>query len=146
MVQQEPTTGRARIQEVQPGQVVKKPEVIDDFLRNFFIKMSLSRTCECFEAEWYELKATGRLDSSTTVPDVYLRNAVSPGSSAGTVAVLKESAREDPRRWLGRVGPVWCGSPNQTRSLGTGGGGIGIKPIGKGEGGGRTRIRPPTPG
>ena len=55
---------------------MKKPEVIDDFLRNFFIKMGLSRTCECFEAEWYELKATGRLDNSTTVPDVYLRNAV----------------------------------------------------------------------
>ncbi|EFJ47004.1 hypothetical protein VOLCADRAFT_109152 [Volvox carteri f. nagariensis] len=68
-------TPRARPQEVQPGQVVKKPEVIDDFLRNFFIKMGLSRTCECFEAEWYELKATGRLDTATTVPDVYLRNA-----------------------------------------------------------------------
>lgn len=75
--QQEPAAGRARTPEVQPGQVVKKPEVIDDFLRNFFIKMGLSRTCEIFEAEWYELKATGRLDSGQTVPDVYLRNAVS---------------------------------------------------------------------
>ncbi|KXZ47989.1 hypothetical protein GPECTOR_31g352 [Gonium pectorale] len=71
----ETVTGKARTPEVLPGQVVKKPEVIDDFLRNFFIKMGLSRTCDCFEAEWYELKATGRLDSSTTVPDVYLRNA-----------------------------------------------------------------------
>ncbi len=84
--QQEPAAGRARTPEVQPGQVVKKPEVIDDFLRNFFIKMGLSRTCEIFEAEWYELKATGRLDSGQTVPDVYLRNAVRPGGDgvAGT--------------------------------------------------------------
>ncbi len=81
---QETSTARTRTQEAQPGQVVKKPEVIDDFLRNFFIKMGLSRTCECFEAEWYELKATGRLDSSTTVPDVYLRNAVSLGSRLPT--------------------------------------------------------------
>lgn len=49
---------------------------MDDFLRNFFVKMGLSRTCETFEAEWYELKATGRLEGVSQVPDVYLRNAV----------------------------------------------------------------------
>lgn len=59
------------------GAVTKKPEVMDDFLRNFFVKMGLSRTCETFEAEWYELKATGRLDGNTPVPDVYQRNMVS---------------------------------------------------------------------
>lgn len=58
-----------------PGTTSKKPEVMDDFLRNFFVKMGLSRTCEAFEAEWYELKATGRLDSRQIVPDIYLRNA-----------------------------------------------------------------------
>lgn len=73
--QQEPPSSRPRTPEVLPGQVTRKPEVIDDFLRNFFVKMGLSRTCEAFEAEWYELKATGRLDNSK-VPDVYLRNAV----------------------------------------------------------------------
>ncbi len=75
-LQKEPATARPRTPEVLPGQVVKKPEVIDDFLRNFFVKMGLSRTCEAFESEWYELKATGRLDNSK-VPDVYMRNAVS---------------------------------------------------------------------
>jgi hypothetical protein len=49
---------------------------MDDFLRNFFVKMGLARTCEAFEAEWYELKATGRLEGSSMVPDVYLKNAV----------------------------------------------------------------------
>lgn len=59
-----------------PGAVTKRPEVIDDFLRNFFVKMGLSRTCEAFETEWYEMKATGRLEGNSHVPDVYLKNAV----------------------------------------------------------------------
>jgi hypothetical protein len=50
---------------------------MDDFLRNFFVKMGLSRTCETFEAEWYELKATGKLEGSQLVPDIYQRNSVS---------------------------------------------------------------------
>eukprot|EP00195_Chlamydomonas_chlamydogama_P014730 CAMPEP_0202902622 /NCGR_PEP_ID=MMETSP1392-20130828/16959_1 /ASSEMBLY_ACC=CAM_ASM_000868 /TAXON_ID=225041 /ORGANISM="Chlamydomonas chlamydogama, Strain SAG 11-48b" /LENGTH=251 /DNA_ID=CAMNT_0049589413 /DNA_START=266 /DNA_END=1017 /DNA_ORIENTATION=- len=71
---QEPTTSK-RTDEPLPGQVTRRPEVMDDFLRNFFVKMGLSRTCETFEAEWYELKATGRLEGSPSVPDVYQRNA-----------------------------------------------------------------------
>ena len=49
---------------------------MDDFLRNFFVKMGLARTCEAFEAEWYELKAMGKLEGSQLVPDIYQRNAV----------------------------------------------------------------------
>jgi hypothetical protein len=61
-----------------PGTVVRRPEVMDDFIRNFYVKMGLTRTAEVFEAEWYELKATGRLEgAATTVPDIYLRNGVS---------------------------------------------------------------------
>lgn len=60
-----------------PGTVVRRPEVIDDFIRNFYVKMGLTRTAEVFEAEWYELKATGRLEGAATiVPDIYLRNGV----------------------------------------------------------------------
>ena len=55
---------------------------MDDFLRNFFVKMGLSRTCETFEAEWYELKATGKLEGNSQVPDVYLKNAVSTADAA----------------------------------------------------------------
>eukprot|EP00198_Chlamydomonas_reinhardtii_P002899 XP_001692235.1 WD-repeat protein of flagellum central pair [Chlamydomonas reinhardtii] len=99
---QEAATGPARTTEVKPGQVVKKPEVIDDFLRNFFIKMGLSRTCECFEAEWYELKATGRLDNSTTVPDVYLRNAELEDDVAGLRRELAEA-----KSIAGRASATW---------------------------------------
>jgi len=67
-------TQQARAQ-TPPGTTSKKPEVMDDFLRNFFVKMGLARTCETFEAEWYELKATGRLDAGHLVPDIYLRNS-----------------------------------------------------------------------
>lgn len=61
--------------------MVRLPEVVDDFIRNFFVRTGLTRTSEAFEAEWYELKATGRLEasggSSSVVPDVYLHNEVS---------------------------------------------------------------------
>jgi hypothetical protein len=44
---------------------------------NFCAKAGLLRTAEAFEAEWYELKATGRLGGlATSMPDVYLRNGV----------------------------------------------------------------------
>lgn len=71
------------MQPAAPGQTTKKPEVMDDFLRNFFVKMGLSRTCEMFEAEWYEMKATGRLEGSQLVPDIYQRNAVRSHSGRG---------------------------------------------------------------
>lgn len=58
-----------------PGQVTRKPEVMDDFLRNFFVKMGLGRTSEAFESEWYELKAMGKLEGNLLVPDIYQRNA-----------------------------------------------------------------------
>lgn len=32
--------------------VEKHPEVMDDFIRNFFVKMGLTRTLEQFETEW----------------------------------------------------------------------------------------------
>lgn len=53
-----------------------RPEVVDDFIRNFLIKVGMSRTLECFNAEWYELDAKGKLadEYRSTVPDIYLRN------------------------------------------------------------------------
>jgi hypothetical protein len=51
-------------------------QVVDDFLRNFLLKMGMTSTLDCFETEWYELAATGQLKSEdvSAVPDVYLRN------------------------------------------------------------------------
>ncbi|ELW72716.1 Sperm-associated antigen 16 protein [Tupaia chinensis] len=49
------------------------PEVIEDFLCNFLIKMGMTRTLDCFQSEWYELiqKGVTELRVVGTVPDVY---------------------------------------------------------------------------
>ena len=31
---------------------IQKPEVIDDFVRNFLVKMGMTRTLDCFQNEW----------------------------------------------------------------------------------------------
>ena len=66
-------------------------QVLDDFIRNFFIKMKLNKTLETFrvsaaarsnrfltdyQAEWYELTQKGILTEEDVgvVPDIYLRN------------------------------------------------------------------------
>lgn len=53
-----------------------RPSVIDDFIRNFLIKVGMARTLDSFNTEWYELQAKGRLGEEyvTKVPDIYLRN------------------------------------------------------------------------
>jgi regulator of replication initiation timing len=53
-----------------------RPSVVDDFVRNFLIKAGMSRSLECFNTEWYELKSKGKLPAelSSAVPDIYLRN------------------------------------------------------------------------
>uniref|UniRef100_A0A061RL41 Central pair associated wd-repeat protein n=1 Tax=Tetraselmis sp. GSL018 TaxID=582737 RepID=A0A061RL41_9CHLO len=59
------------------GAVTKHPEVIDDFIRNFLVKMGMTRTLEQFETEWYELKAAGQLPSDVgQVPDSYTHTRV----------------------------------------------------------------------
>ena len=54
-----------------------RPEVVDDFVRNFLVKNNMWRTLDCFQHEWYELKHKGKLSSSDmgTVPDVYVKNS-----------------------------------------------------------------------
>ncbi|XP_008066033.1 sperm-associated antigen 16 protein [Carlito syrichta] len=49
------------------------PEVIEDFLCNFLIKMGMTRTLDCFQSEWYELIQKGGTELRTVgnVPDVY---------------------------------------------------------------------------
>merc|ERR1712070_1167460 len=56
--------------------VAKRAEVLDDFIRNFMIKMKLNKTLETFQAEWYELTQKGVLTEEDVgvVPDIYLRN------------------------------------------------------------------------
>merc|ERR1712166_1681542 len=49
---------------------------LDDFIRNFLIKMKLNKTLKTFQAEWYELTQKGILSEEDVgvVPDIYLRN------------------------------------------------------------------------
>ena len=35
------------------------PEVVDDFLRNFLVKLGMSRTLDCFQTEWFEMLQKG---------------------------------------------------------------------------------------
>lgn len=53
-----------------------RPSIVDDFIRNFLIKVGMTRTLDSFNTEWYELQAKGRLgeEYTTKVPDIYLRN------------------------------------------------------------------------
>ncbi|CAB1316049.1 unnamed protein product [Coregonus sp. 'balchen'] len=52
------------------------PEVVDDFLRNFLVKMGMSRTLDCFQAEWYEMVQRGLLNTKLVefVLDAYMHN------------------------------------------------------------------------
>jgi hypothetical protein len=50
--------------------------VIDDFVRNFFIRAGLLKSLESFNREWFEMRARGKLrpEDASPVPDVYVRN------------------------------------------------------------------------
>ena len=54
----------------------RRAETIDDFIRNFLVKMKLGRTLDAFQTEWFELAHKGQLsqDDVGAVPDIYLRN------------------------------------------------------------------------
>lgn len=56
--------------------VSRRPIVVDDFIRNFFVKLGLTKSLESFQTEWHELKQTGRLNEEDVelVPDLYARN------------------------------------------------------------------------
>ena len=47
-----------------------RPEVVDDFIRNFLIKVGMSRTLDNFNSEWYDLQQKGKLAEvyTDTVP------------------------------------------------------------------------------
>uniref|UniRef100_A0A671K5M7 Uncharacterized protein n=1 Tax=Sinocyclocheilus anshuiensis TaxID=1608454 RepID=A0A671K5M7_9TELE len=56
--------------------VLKIPEVVDDFLRNYLVKMGMKRTLDCFQIEWFEMGHKGlmKTDVMKLVPDVYTHN------------------------------------------------------------------------
>jgi len=58
------------------AKVQQRPQVIDDFFRNFLIKYGMKRSLESFQTEWYELQQSGKFKDSElqVVPDIYTRN------------------------------------------------------------------------
>ncbi|CAE8584960.1 unnamed protein product [Polarella glacialis] len=61
-------TGLAKVQQ--------RPQVIDDFFRNFLMKCGMKRSLDAFQTEWYELQQSGKFKDSELeiVPDIYTRN------------------------------------------------------------------------
>ncbi|XP_026642186.1 sperm-associated antigen 16 protein isoform X1 [Microtus ochrogaster] len=78
-------------------------EAIEDFVCNFLIKMEMTRTLECFQAEWYELIQKGETDLRAlgNVPDVYSQVMLLESENKNLKKDLKrvkqaaERARED---------------------------------------------------
>ena len=51
------------------------PEMIDDFIRNYFANMGLYKTLASFQEEWFELEHKGLTRGKVTkVPSVYQEN------------------------------------------------------------------------
>lgn len=53
-----------------------QPEVVDDFLRNYLLKMGMTNTLDCFQTEWTEMVQKDQVNTELVglVPDVYTQN------------------------------------------------------------------------
>jgi len=71
-----PRSPRSAHSATQGAQVTKKATVVDDFIRNFLIKLDMSRTLDTFNTEWYEKSEAGELNKEDigVVADIYQRN------------------------------------------------------------------------
>ena len=45
---------QARKETLPKASVTQRPEVVDDFVRNFLVKVKMYRTLDCFQTEWFE--------------------------------------------------------------------------------------------
>ncbi|KAI8619198.1 WD40-repeat-containing domain protein [Chytriomyces sp. MP71] len=56
--------------------LTKRPEVVDDFIRNYLSSKGLFKSLEAFQNEWYEFQQKGSLslEDRVIVPDVYIKN------------------------------------------------------------------------
>ncbi len=55
--------------------VETRPSVVDDYIRNFLIKVGMTRSLDAFNTEWYELQSKGKLSEEDcgVVPDIYMK-------------------------------------------------------------------------
>ncbi|XP_025747919.2 sperm-associated antigen 16 protein isoform X1 [Callorhinus ursinus] len=103
MVQEQATDTQILEQKTVLPSKQPTPEVIEDFLCNFLIKMGMTRTLDCFQSEWYELIQKGviELRDIGSVPDVYTQNMLLENENKNLKKDLKhykqaaDKARED---------------------------------------------------
>jgi len=64
------------VEEPRPiAKTIRRKELIDDFIRNFFIKWGLEKSLETFQGEWYEIAQRGKSEEDDKkIPDVQIRN------------------------------------------------------------------------
>ncbi|XP_034428208.1 sperm-associated antigen 16 protein [Hippoglossus hippoglossus] len=69
------TQAEANARPVATGNT-RRPEAVDDFLRNFLLHAGMTQTLECFQAEWNEIEKKGLVDAGRVgvVPGVYTDN------------------------------------------------------------------------
>ena len=69
------TQAEANARAVATGNT-RRPEAVDDFLRNFLLRAGMTQTLECFQTEWNEMETKGLVNAGRlgVVPDVYTDN------------------------------------------------------------------------
>ena len=60
----------------QPG-LVERPELPEDYVRNYLLRKGMTKTLHCFQTEWYEMefKDLHTDPAPDAVPDCYLEVA-----------------------------------------------------------------------
>lgn len=87
------------------------PEVVEDFIRNYLVRMGFSKAFEAFETEWYDRAGPGAFNEHSTtrkhseqhqVPDAYAQNqrlAERVAELENEIMGLKDSATKTADVW-----------------------------------------------
>lgn len=62
--------------QVAQPKTINRQEMIDDYIRNFFIKHGLEKSLSVFQKEWYEVSQKGKIkvDETDKAPDIKIKN------------------------------------------------------------------------
>jgi len=61
---------------LQTARLNNRPEVVEDYIRNFLLRNGMTTTLAGFQAEWYQRVQKGQIveNDGTVIPDCYIRN------------------------------------------------------------------------